>query len=218
MSTTSPPTVVTVSAPYGAGGSVIGPRVAEALGVPFLDRAIPTGVAERLSMPLDEALEQDECPPHALDRLLHSFASLGPAVVGTPMHVDLSQLTVADATEHVIRERIASGGGVVLGRAGQVVLKDRPGTLHVRLGGPADRRVAQAMEIEGVDRATAERRLEQTDRAREQYLRQFYGADAKDASLYHLMLDSTAIDVDVCVAVIVQAARALHAGALAAAT
>ena len=34
-------TVVTISAAYGAGGSEIGPLVAEELGVPFVDRAIP---------------------------------------------------------------------------------------------------------------------------------------------------------------------------------
>ncbi|HEY0540394.1 MAG TPA: cytidylate kinase family protein, partial [Actinoallomurus sp.] len=33
--------VVTVSATFGAGGSVIGPAVAERLGKPFVDRAIP---------------------------------------------------------------------------------------------------------------------------------------------------------------------------------
>ena len=48
-------TIVTVSAAYGAGGSEVGPRLAERLGVPFLDRAIPSEVAERLAIPLDEA-------------------------------------------------------------------------------------------------------------------------------------------------------------------
>src|SRR5260370_35614003 len=33
--------VVTVSAAYGAGGSIIAPRLAERLGVPFADRLIP---------------------------------------------------------------------------------------------------------------------------------------------------------------------------------
>ena len=32
--------VLTVSATYGAGGSVIAPRIAELLGVPFFDRLI----------------------------------------------------------------------------------------------------------------------------------------------------------------------------------
>ena len=41
------PPVVTLASLYGAGGSVVGPRVAERLGVPFLDRAIPDAVAKQ---------------------------------------------------------------------------------------------------------------------------------------------------------------------------
>ena len=39
--------VITLAALFGAGGSVVGPRVAERLGVPFLDRQIPDAVAKR---------------------------------------------------------------------------------------------------------------------------------------------------------------------------
>jgi len=39
--------VVTVAAKYGAGGSVVGPRVAERLGVEFLDFADFRGFLER---------------------------------------------------------------------------------------------------------------------------------------------------------------------------
>ena len=42
--------VVTLAALYGAGGTVVGPRVAERLGVPFLDRGILTAVAKRLGV------------------------------------------------------------------------------------------------------------------------------------------------------------------------
>ena len=38
-------TLVTLSASYGAGGSRIGPELADKLGVPFVDRAIPVTVA-----------------------------------------------------------------------------------------------------------------------------------------------------------------------------
>jgi hypothetical protein len=43
--------VVTVAALYRAGGSVDGPRVAERLGVPLLDREIPEYVARRTGLP-----------------------------------------------------------------------------------------------------------------------------------------------------------------------
>ena len=47
--------VVTISASYGAGGAYVGPKLAERLGVPFVDRAIPNEVAQRLAVPLTEA-------------------------------------------------------------------------------------------------------------------------------------------------------------------
>src|SRR5919198_1107080 len=98
-------TVITLSAPFGAGGSEIGPAVARRLGVRFLDRAIPTEVAERLAVPLREAL---------------------------------------------LREHAASGGAVILGRAAAIVLRDEPGALHVRLGGPKESRIEQGMRIQGI--------------------------------------------------------------------
>jgi shikimate kinase len=56
-------TLVALSASYGAGGSRVGPELAQRLDVPFVDRAIPTAVAERLRVPLDEAVAYDEQTP-----------------------------------------------------------------------------------------------------------------------------------------------------------
>ena len=47
--------VVTISATFGAKGSVIGPAVAERLGTPFVDRAIPYTVAADIGCTLEEA-------------------------------------------------------------------------------------------------------------------------------------------------------------------
>jgi len=46
---------VTISASYGAGGSVIAPAVAEQLNLPLLDRAISSLVAAQLHVSVQEA-------------------------------------------------------------------------------------------------------------------------------------------------------------------
>jgi cytidylate kinase len=201
--------VVTLSAAYGAGGSQVGPRLADRLGVPFLDRVIPTTVAERLAVPLSEALAHDECVRGGFERLLMRFAPAAQAFSGAaaPPEV-IDERPFRHATEQVIREHAAGGSGVILGRAGAIVLRDAPHALHVRLGGPEKRRIAQAMRLEGVDRPTAERRMRETDSAREAYVQQLYGADARDATLYHLVVDSTAFTLDACVELIALAAGA----------
>jgi cytidylate kinase len=203
-------TLVTLSASYGAGGSKIGPELAAALGVPFLDRAIPVAVAQRLAVPLDEALARDETQGSRLDRLLRDFA---PAVQvyaggGAMIPTALEEHGYREATEQVIREHAAHGGGVFLGRAGMVVLLDDPRVLRVRLDGPVEARLAQAMAGEGIDRKTAKRRMKETDGARDAYIQHFYRRDVHDPTLYHLMLDATAFSISACVELIAMAARA----------
>jgi cytidylate kinase len=206
---TSPPDshapLVTISASYGAGGSLVGPAVAERLGVTFLDRAIPSTVAERLQVPLDEALAHDEALGDAIGRLASSFALL-PELAGAMLQAGvLASEDYRRETERLIREH-AARGAVILGRAGAVILRDVPGALHVRLDGPPERRVERAMELEGLERADAERLRKQSDRAREAYVRHFYGCDPRDPALYQLVIDTTALPLEKVVDVIVIAA------------
>ena len=118
----------------------------------------------------------------------------------------VDERTYLQATEQVIRERARTGDAVILGRAAAVVLQDEPRALHVRLDGAEDLRLEQAMALESVDRETAKRHMRETDRAREAYVQQFYGVDARDASIYDLVIDSTVIGLDACVELIALAA------------
>jgi Cytidylate kinase-like family len=200
------PPLVTLSASYGAGGSQVGPVLADRLGVEFLDRAIPARVAERLAVSLDSALAHDESLGDAIGRFASSFAML-PELAGALVQAGVpGGEDYCHHTEEIIREH-ADHGAVVLGRAGAIVLRDVPGAVHVRLDGPVERRVEQAMARQGIDRAEAERLRRDADRAREAYVRHFYGADARDPGLYHLVIDSTRLPVDVVVEVIATAVR-----------
>jgi cytidylate kinase len=201
--------VVTISASYGAGGAYVGPRLAERLGVPFVDRAIPNEVAQKLRVPLTEAVRHDETAGSVFERFVRVLAPAGMAFGARPYleHEVVDENLYRDATEQVIREQAAREGGVFLGRAAALVLGESPRALHVRLHGSREGRVARAMEHEGLSRADAERRLADNDRAREAYVHHFYGADANDLRHYHLAIDTTAIDLDCCVDLIVAAAE-----------
>jgi cytidylate kinase len=205
----APVTLITLSAPYGAGGSQVGPEVARRLGLPFLDRAIPTGVAERLSIPLQEAIERDESIGASLARMTIWLGHVGQAF-GAPavMPGEAAEVAYRRATEQVILEHARGGGAVILGRGGAAVLRDHPGALHVRLDGPVEARIRQGMLVEGVDRETAERHVTDTDRAREAYVQHFYRVNPRDPQLYHLVIDSTAIPLAACVDMIVGAVEA----------
>jgi len=196
-------TVVTISASYGAGGSWIGPQVAERLGWRFIDRAIPVQVAERLSVPVEHAHVHDEAAAPRFTRLLARLPNTSGMVVP-----EATTDAFCRETERLLIEAADAGEVVVLGRAGAIVLRDRAGALHVRLDGPDEPRVRQAMAVEEVDEDEARRRQRDSDRARIDYVKHFYRADPRDPGNYHLVLDSTALPLPTCVELIVAAARA----------
>lgn len=202
----SPRPVVTISAPYGAGGSYIGPLLAERLGVPFVDRAIPVSVSRRLDIPVDDAISREEVAQDTLTRWAAYFAPAvqlfgGMALGEQPLHDDEA---FRMATEEALREH-AADGAVILGRAGAIVLREVPRAVHVRLHGPREGRIEQAMRLRGVDRETAERDLKSSDLAREAYVKTWYRADPADAHHYHLVIDSTRLPLDCCLEMIVTA-------------
>ena len=203
--------LVTIAALYGAGGSVIGPRVAADLGVEFVGREIPALAARRSGEPPEAVAEVGEGPHRNAERLT---AGLGRApIIGAG--VTRFSDEAAEATERRLRSRIedfladaATRGGVLLGHGGMVVLRSVPWALHVLLTGPRQERVRQAMTLQGLDRRAAEELQRVEDRARIGYVRRAYGADGLDPCWYHLVLDSTALDLDDCVEQIAAAAHA----------
>lgn len=200
-------TIVTVSASYGAGGALVGPKLAERLGVPFFDRALPTEVAERLAIPLEEAKARDESIGGVFSRMAMRLAPIGLAFGAETAPDAVDEEAYRRTTEAVIREHAADGALVVLGRAGALVLRDDPRALHVRLDGPRERRVEQAQRLgDGDDREAVGKRLDENDRAREAYVKHFYHADPHDSALYHLTIDSTAVPLDAVVDIIERAA------------
>ena len=200
--------LVTVSAPYGCGGSQIGPALAQRLGVPFVDRAISVEVAARLAVPLADVFSREHTAGSVLDRVLASLAPMAQAFgAGETTPEPVAERSLRDAAEGIVLERAAGGQAVILGHAAAVVLRDDRRALHVRLDAPREARLAQAMRIQAIDRPTAERRMAETDRARYAFVRRHHGADARDPDLYHLLIDSTAIDLTACVEMIVLAAR-----------
>lgn len=205
--------IVTVSASYGAGGAEVAPAVAERLGLPFHDRAIPFQVAGRLGVPVAEAEENDERVARGLWRLIASLGSVPDPVGGVlPVTGIPDEGAYRMQTERVLTEIADGGGGVVLGRAAALVLKDRADALHVRLDGLPERRLSAVVARSGRPRDEMRRELENNDRAREAYVRHFYRCDPAAARHYHLVIDGTALPLDSIVDLVVLAARARGIG------
>jgi hypothetical protein len=203
--------VITVSASYGAAGSVIGPLVAARLDVPFLDRAVPAAIGDELVEPGREAASSTEDLTRSLwRRIFDGFAFVAPEGLGElpPPRPEDPEVQVRREAEKRLRAFADAGGGVVLGWAGMVVL---PEAYRVRLDGPPERRVVQGMRIEELDEAAARQRMQRSDEVRRVYLKRLYKREWRDPELYHLWIDSTAVPPEAVADVIITAATAYWA-------
>ena len=197
--------LVTVSASYGAGGSVVAPALADRLGVPFLQRATTSAGGIGAAEPCAEPLTPDEAhltPAHWLIAGLTSAMPTGPTQSPPPSsHQDEN---LRRHCEEGIRRLADADAGVILGRGAAVVLgKDRG--FHVRLDGPPELRVIQGAAIEGISEDQARRHREAADRTRDAYVRRLYRTDPTDARHYHLIIDSTALPLDTVIEIILRA-------------
>ena len=175
--------VITISASYGAGGSVIAQALAQRLGVPLLARvtAPPGELADHDRA--GESLSHEErktTPVHWLLACLTSAVPVGPTASPPSAHHQYDELRRRAEAE--LASFVAAGGGVILGRAAAVVMgKNR--AFHVRLDGPEDRRVTQGAKIEQVDLQESQARLRAADAARTAYVQRLYRADLGSVQL-----------------------------------
>ena len=200
--------LVSVSASYGAGGSVVAPTLAERLGVPFLQRATTNTGGARGPEPCVEPLTPGEAEITPVHRVLAAFIQAMPAgPTQSPPSARHHDQALRRVCEEGIHRLADAGAGVILGRGAAVVLgKDRG--FHVRLDGPPGLRVIQGAAIEGISHDEARRNMDAADKARTAYVRRLYRADPDDPHHYHLVLDSTAIPIDTVIEIILRALSA----------
>lgn len=112
-----------------------------------------------------------------------------------------------ELVKYVITEYAQAGGVIIVGRGGQVVLRDHPGVLHVRFHAPESLRIKRLAERLGLSEKEAERQIHQSDKDRARYLKHYFGADWNDPDLYSLILNTGRLSVETATDLIVRAAK-----------
>ena len=98
---------------------------------------------------------------------------------------------------------------VLVGRGGQAILADRPGTVHVRVACDPEQRIQRIVERDAMTAAAARSRIEESDRQREAWHQKYFGIDYRAPYHYHLVVNSGRMSEPQAVEVIVGAVELL---------
>lgn len=203
--------IVTVSRQIGAGGGEVARRVAAALGFRVVDNELIDKVAERAGMPAAEVAEKEERAPGFIERLARALTRSAPELFSPPPDKlpEPEEKNLVQITEKVVAEIAAQGRVVLVGRAASAVLSGEHDALHVKIVAPILARVERIRLRYGVDAREAQRQVNENDASRARYHSHHYGRDWNDATHYHMVLNTGALDLDGATAVVVGRAKTI---------
>jgi cytidylate kinase len=212
---------ITISREYGSGGGEIAARLARRLGWQLLDHAVIEQTARELEVYETEVEKHDEeYVESTLSRIqnrIQQFVPTAATSVGEPSNFSspppsTDTRAYQDTMSQIITAAANTGHVVIVGRAGQVLLADKRGVLHIRVVAPLELRVAYVVRREGLDLDAARKRVQAKDRARTRYMKTQYHCEHEDPHLYDLVIDIAVLDLDsavdlICLAVERKASR-----------
>lgn len=200
--------VVTISRMYGSGGSLVAERVAGALGWDLLDNRVVDAVAERLGIARSEVSAHEERVPSLVERLAAALTLSVPEMLPVAdTALPITEERIVAMTRAVIEEAVQSGHAVLVGRGAQCLLANRPDALHVFCHAPRPVLIAFAMTERGVGHEEAARIVDQTNRSRQEYVRQHFHREWRAVENYDLCVNTGTLGIDGAARLIVDLAR-----------
>ena len=169
--------IVTISRQIGSLGDEVARAAAEALDYEYIEKVQISKVLSKLGFSSSDMDKFDEKKPSVWQSLI--------------MHKEL----FIHYIRAVVCELASKNNVVIVGRGGQAILKDVPGTLHVRIIAPYATRVNRSMVEEGYEEKDIERLVRQTDRDSSGYLSTYFDMDWDDSALYDIVINTRVMDL-----------------------
>ena len=184
--------VITISRQLASLGTEIAQAVAETLHYEYVDKEKIAGALADYGLPALEIERFDEKKPPFWDSL------------------QFQRWKFIHFIQAMIYDFASKGNVVLVGRGGQVLLKDLPGVLHVRVIAPFDVRVRRIMQQGGKDERQAAEILRRNDRDSSGFIRSFFDMDWDDPDFYDLVLNTQKFTVDTGVQMILESIHSLE--------
>lgn len=176
--------VITISRQMGSFGSEVASEIAGCLKYRVVWREVINQAALRAGVPEVALATIDE-----LDLL-----GIRPSTA--------SRNSYHKAVREVMEELWREGNVVIVGRAGQAILRGKVNVLHVKIFAPIEIRVQRVAEKFKISNETARVQIEASDLTRTRYLKKYYQMRWDDPGLYDIMINTEKLSTK-CAALIV---------------
>ena len=179
--------VITISRQLGSLGDEVAHAVADKLDYQIIGRDLINQAAVRANVP--------EVALAAIDDL--GLLDLHPP----PESIHAYQNSISE----IMHELAAVGNVVIVGRAGQVILRDNPQVLHVKVIAPERMRFQRVAQQQNTTLECAQAQVLTSDKTRKNYLNKYYQVRWDDPQLYDLIVNTARLQPQQAACLICQA-------------
>jgi hypothetical protein len=185
---------VTISRQAGCGALVVAEKLAHYLQGHSPGDTRPWVVFDRNLM--DKVLEDHNLPACLAKFLPEDRISELEDIMVDVFGVHPPSTTVLQQTAETVLKLAQAGNAILIGRGANIVTARLPHAFHVRLVAPLDARVERAHDAYNMTKAEARKFCLREDRARQRYLKKYFGADNEDPLLYHMIINTGLVSYD----------------------
>ncbi len=210
--------VITISRQFGSLGDDVAARVGQLLGYRLFDKYLMAEVAAEAAVATTEVVDFSEDKYQVrsfLDRVFGRSTPRPLGRVGTWQEstageriraaIEIDETYGLTIVRQLIEAAYERGKVIIVGRGGQVVLKDKAEVLHVRIVAPDETRIQRVHDQRIGTWDEAREEVTRRDRASAEYLRRFYGIDWSEPAHYHLVINAERWGVEGVAQLIVRA-------------
>lgn len=194
--------VITISREFGSGGRTIAKMVAERLGYAFYDKALVERIAKESGYSEEFIERRGEDATSTSSFLFNLSRSGGGNYEGVSGVSD--KLFVIQY--NLIKNLPDEGPCVIVGRCSDYILKDCQDALHVFIYADTKFKADRIVRLYGERNDSPEKRLEEKDKKRKVYYKNYTGRIWGMSSNYDICLNSGKIGIENCADIIVKLA------------
>lgn len=196
--TSKPPFVITISRQLGSGGAYIGQALAKKLAMYYADREIICLAARQLSTHEEVLESREERLQSFWQSLLESFAFTAPEAY-MPPHIAPTDRELFHVESEIIKDIADKHSAVIVGRCASQILCDHPHHVRIFLHGDIACRKRRVQDLYEVTEEAAEHMIHKSDHERSRYIYEFTGSNWNDSTQYNLSIDTSKLEIDKCV-------------------
>ncbi|MGM9528345.1 MAG: AAA family ATPase [Oscillospiraceae bacterium] len=195
--------IITISREFGSGGRSIGKLVAEQLGYAFYDKALVERIAKESGYAEDFIERRGEDATSKSSFLFNLSRSGGGGFDGMPAITDKLYVIQYNTIKKLAEESPC----VIVGRCSDYILRNEPDALHVFIHADAEFRARRIVEIYGERDNAPLKRVEEKDKKRQVYYKNYTGRIWGMSENFDLCLNSGKIGIEKCAEIIVGLAK-----------